>query len=354
MAREMQKFGMTLRHVIGPKMGHAYHPEAKREVNRRVDALANETSNIWRRWNELQSFSTYSLRYASNTGLLIYGMEDHWKKATVEVDHREWIRSGTSQSPVFRVITSNVNAFKLELDRNANWNSDITKQFLLNGEKFNLHIPSSDLTTTINLRKEKGKWKLVDTLDDGTLRKKPGLQGPIDDAFMESFLIVKPSGTSPHTKVSEWVDAEMNRAIDQWRKQFRGIPRVKFDKDVNEADINNHHLVLWGTPESNSVMKKLAEKLPVQWKGDKLTAHQKSYDASSTVPILIYPNPLNSSKYIVLNSGHTFREESNRSNARQTPKLPDWAIIDITTPPNSYHPGKVVDAGFFGEEWQWK
>ena len=32
--------------------------------------------------------------------------------------------------------------------------------------------------------------------DDGTLRKRHGLQGPIDDAFMDSFLMVRPTGTA--------------------------------------------------------------------------------------------------------------------------------------------------------------
>ncbi len=42
------------------------------------------------------------------------------------------------------------------------------------------------------------------------------------------------------------------------------------------------------------------------------------------------------------------------NNARQVPKLPDWAIVDVNTPPSSRWPGKVVDAGFFGERWELK
>jgi hypothetical protein len=68
--------------------------------------------------------------------------------------------------------------------------------------------------------------------------------------------------------------------------------------------------------------------------------------------VMIYPNPLNPKKYVVLNSGHTFREVDNLNNARQVAKLPDFAIIDTTTPPDGYAPGKVLDAGFFGEKWE--
>ena len=55
---------------------------------------------------------------------------------------------------------------------------------------------------------------------------------------------------------------------------------------------------------------------------------------------------------MVLNSGFTYREYDYLNNARQVPKLPDWAIVDTTTPPNSRYPGKIVNANFFGERWE--
>jgi hypothetical protein len=66
----------------------------------------------------------------------------------------------------------------------------------------------------------------------------------------------------------------------------------------------------------------------------------------------IYPNPLNPKKYVVLNSGVAFREYDYLNNARQVPKLTDYAIVDTTTPPNERYPGKIVTAGFFGEQWE--
>ncbi len=74
-------------------------------------------------------------------------------------------------------------------------------------------------------------------------------------------------------------------------------------------------------------------------------------DAAHHAPMMIYPNPLNPSRYVVLNSGFTFREYDYLNNARQVPKLPDFAVIDVSTPPNSRFPGKVVRAGFFDENW---
>jgi hypothetical protein len=72
------------------------------------------------------------------------------------------------------------------------------------------------------------------------------------------------------------------------------------------------------------------------------------------LPLMIYPNPLAPNRYVVLNSSFTFREYDYLNNARQTPKLPDWAIVDIRTPANSRFPGKVVAADFFDEQWKLK
>ena len=85
---------------------------------------------------------------------------------------------------------------------------------------------------------------------------------------------------------------------------------------------------------------------------DKIRAADKEYDAANHAPILIYPNPLNPARYVVLNSGFTYRDYDYLNNARQVPKLPDWAIIDLRTPPNARWTGKVADAGFFDESWQ--
>jgi len=81
---------------------------------------------------------------------------------------------------------------------------------------------------------------------------------------------------------------------------------------------------------------------------------EQSWDAKHHLPLMISPNPLAPNRYVVLNSGFTFREYDYLNNARQTPKLPDWAVVDVRTPPNSRFPGKVVAADFFDESWNLK
>ncbi|MBC8138516.1 MAG: hypothetical protein H8F28_21760, partial [Fibrella sp.] len=47
-------------------------------------------------------------------------------------------------------------------------------------------------------------------------------------------------------------------------------------------------------------------------------------------------------------------EAAYLNNAQQRPRLPDWAVIDITTPPDKIAPGRIADAGFFDENWRFK
>jgi hypothetical protein len=78
----------------------------------------------------------------------------------------------------------------------------------------------------------------------------------------------------------------------------------------------------------------------------------EKFSAEHHVPVLIYPNPLNPKRYVVLNSGFTYREYDYLNNARQVPKLPDYAVIDVRTPPSSRRPGVIAAADFFDEEWK--
>jgi len=150
------------------------------------------------------------------------------------------------------------------------------------------------------------------------------------------------------------VASEQQHAIQHWRKQFRGEARVVKDTELTPEMITNCNLVVWGDPQSNQVLAKIIDKLPLQWNAGGLKFANQDYAASQFVPVLIYPNPLNPNRYVVLNSGFTYREYDYLNNARQVAKLPDYAIVDLSVPPNSRYPGKIADAGFFDEDWKFK
>ncbi|HEY2148665.1 MAG TPA: hypothetical protein VGH32_12055, partial [Pirellulales bacterium] len=87
---------------------------------------------------------------------------------------------------------------------------------------------------------------------------------------------------------------------------------------------------------------------------DQIVVGSQKFPADKHSVILVYPNPLNPDRYVVLNSGFTYREFDYLNNARQIPKLPDWAVIDLDTPPDKRAPGKIAASDFFDEHWQLK
>jgi hypothetical protein len=165
---------------------------------------------------------------------------------------------------------------------------------------------------------------------------------------------VRPTGKPLHEQPGKWAASELDRAIEHWRRHFRGTARVKDDTAVTPEDIAGANLVLWGDPASNSVLKQIADKLPIRWDEKQIDAGERKYANDKHALIAIYPNPLNPARYVVLNSGFTFRDYAYLNNARQVPMLPDWAVVDLSTPPNSVWPGKIVDADFFDETWKLK
>ncbi len=125
-------------------------------------------------------------------------------------------------------------------------------------------------------------------------RKRHDLQGPIDDAFMDSFIFVRPTGESPNAAFAEWCDAELDTRIEHWRRHFRGDARVKDDIAITDDDIANANLVLWGDPSSNAVLKRIAEKLPIGWNGEAIQVGEKSFPSDQHALILDPTEPAES------------------------------------------------------------
>ena len=323
MATALAAEGMTLTHIIGPQTGHKYHPDSKPLINQRLDAIADRGNDPY---PAKIRFTTYTLRYNSMKWLRVDALGRHWDRARVDAE--------VVGRSAIRAKTANVEAITLEFGPGQSLlDIDHKVAVEVDGQSIAVPGPATDRSFTAHFTKAAGRWSLAgDT--DGRIRKRHGIQGPIDDAFMDSFIFVKPSGAA-----SPWVNSEMERAIVEWRRQFRGDAQVRLDTEITDADIAGSNLILWGDPASNKLIARIADRLPAKW-------------TAGRIPIMIYPNPLNARRYVVLNSGFTFREFDYLNNARQIPRLPDWAYIDPSVPADGKQPGRIVDAGFFDEFWK--
>ena len=327
MAEYMVAEGLTLKHLIGPQTAHKYHPETKVEVT----ALLEQNLATGRPALPPEiRFTTYTLRYAESAWVRVEGLGRHWERADVRArlsDDHATVTAETKNVTALTFVDISPTTIVLDSQRLATGGN-----------------------TSLSFVRRDDQWRSA--TPDATLRKRPGLTGPVNDAFMDAFLFVRPSGKPLNAELGAWVEGELTAARRLWREVYRGDVPVKADRTVAASDIANCNLILWGDPSSNSVLAKIIRQLPVKWDAKALVFRGRSYTATHHAPILVFPNPLNPRRYVVLNSGLDFRAEGSASNALQTPKLPDFAIVDLREPPGPRWPGKIVEAGFFDERWK--
>jgi hypothetical protein len=208
--------------------------------------------------------------------------------------------------------------------------------------------------------KQAGKWTNVTRMEaakvrDSVAQKIAGLQGPIDDAFASGFICVTGSGKAWHPALQKYALAKHDAFQKDWAKHWRGELPTTGDYAVNPNDLKDKHLILFGDPNSNLTLAQLLPKLPLKWTRDEIEFNGKKYNSADHVPVLIFPNPLNPKKYVVLNTGHTIPSEDYvKTNAMLYPRLGDYAILRLTPTEKNGAAHEVVTAGLFNEFWQVK
>ncbi|MEM9586933.1 MAG: prolyl oligopeptidase family serine peptidase [Planctomycetota bacterium] len=340
MEARLSELSVEMTHVIGPGTGHKIHPEAKQVIEAKMDRLAKSADFATPR---SLKFVTHTLRYHRMHWIDVQGLQRHWSPATVQASVEDENR--------ISVTTDNVSRLTLDF-KAGQWPGRASGSVVVTID--NQMIPAgfvhSDRSFRVPLANSHGQW-MVDR-QDNQLRKRPGMQGPIDDAFMDSFVFVLPSSSSKDTTVEKWTKAESEHAMKHWRQHFRGDVRRVLDTEVTDEMIAKSNLVAFGDPDSNALIARMADRLPVSWSDSGLNVGDHQVPRPGHVPILVYPNPLNPSRYLVLNSGFTYREYDYLNNARQTPKLPDWALVNVRDGATTQTPGEVILVGFFDENWR--
>jgi hypothetical protein len=256
-------------------------------------------------------------------------LEKHYERAEVDAE-------STDDGQAVKVKTANVSRLILERGQRV----------ALDGQDFTVGAGAN------TFEKRGGKWALA-AGTDSRLRKKHGLQGPIDDVTMDSFLCVRPTGKPLQPLPNDFAQASLERFSKEFAKWLRGDVIVKDDRAVTKLDIASHNLIVFGDPGSNSILAQVAGKLPIQWTKNNIRVGQQSFSSEDHVPVMIYPNPLNPQRYIVINGGYTFHEaDLQGTNALQYPRLGDYAVLKLARPASGAPIGEVAAAGIFGEFWE--
>jgi hypothetical protein len=347
MEKAMAREGLKMVNLISHGTGHVIDPATHKEQMRRIGQLA--TQGLDRRPRRLR-FVTWTLKYSRCHWLQVLGLEEHYARAELEARVTD---NGTVDIKEPRNVTRFAVYPPMLQQEGA--------RLRVNGTEVAIPArPKTGPTRTVVVGKLNKKWQYLGTIASVALEgKRPGMQGPIDDAFTTPFLCVRGTGKPWSPAVQAWADASLRRFAYEWRRYFRGDLPIKDDIEVTQADQRRCNLVLFGDPGSNRWIGKVLPKLPIAWTREEVRIGSERYPAALHAPVLICASPMPEAagRYVVLNSGHTFHEKELGSlNYLLFPRLGDWAVIKVgdTMPKQPSEPlaEEAIRAGFFDERWQ--
>ena len=264
----------TLKHVIGPEMGHKYDDGSKAEIEGFVRAALERGRDRAPMEVHLQ---TRTLRYPGVHWVTATRLEEHWREARVDAKRNE---AGNR----IEITTQNVTALTVHRPWKMN---EKAMRFVVDGQSFPLtNRPPFPLE-----KSEDGKWGLMPIRTVYPhIDKAPGLQGPIDDAFTTPFLVAIPEVPPTSDLHTRWIDYETVHFFKRWKELFRGDMRSKPESQLTAEDHANYNIIAWGTPQSSPLVRSVATAAP-------------KHDPANQIVAMIRPNPKNPKKYLVINSG---------------------------------------------------
>lgn len=334
-------------HLVAPGLEHKMPPEWQAKA----DAEYRQMMALPRSEHDRVRFVTYTPKYGDAGWATITALVRQYEKAVFD---------GTWDENGIRITTSNVRAFQLK----SRPKGDAAPSITVDGQT--VPIPSDkepgtfglNIGNPILLKSADGRWSEIKSDDYEKLRIKKGtgvtaLQGPIDDAFTDTFSVAGPTRPGWTASMDRYATTSLRRFETEWDKWMRGNLPVGDAKQAN---------VLFGDPQSNPRISEILPQLPITWTKERLVVNGIEYDARTHVPVMIYPvTEIVGSKnlvtqwmgYIVLNSGHTFHDADFRgTNALLYPRLGDWAVLKPTPTKDDPAAAEVVAAGLFDENWQ--
>ena len=211
----------------------------------------------------------------------------------------------------------------------------------------------------------------------GAMRKTHTSDGPISDAFRSPFVVVYGTSGTPEETSCNRDDAQ--QFVDEWNavmiqdNQAWGFPGPQrylsaiADTAVDTAMIKAKNLRLFGDQHSNRIVARLAGQLPVRLLDNGIGVGTRSYQGPDVRYTLIYPNPLNPVKYVVLGKGYltdgTIAGTTLGKNLEDLPwGEPDYVVWDAGVQPGPtvqnpdgtvlrHLPDTYLQAGFFDQNW---
>lgn len=349
MHEKAAQLGISIPLLIGPETGHKFHPDSLKEFVAFLLEKSDRGRPVFPQPSKLK-FVTYTLKYNRCEWITIEEQDRPYERTTVEADV-------DADRQTVNIVTSNVGMLRVL--------RDVADTAVIDGERIQALRGAGDTTDpAVYFEKRPEGWGSLDLersrkyaakeFPRGDLRKRHDLQGPIDDAFMEPFVCVLPTGIPWSESLAKWSDWSFKRFAHEFDHRLRSRVRVVKDIEVTRDILLNNHMIVFGDPGSNSYLAKIVDDLPIKWMREgTIEVDGQSYSTAEQGVAMVYPNPLSPQKYLVLNSGHTFHEpQFVQSNANLYPRLGDFAVLRFTPKSEEGYEETVLRADVFDARWQ--
>lgn len=196
------------------------------------------------------------------------------------------------------VKTKNVDAYTLNLEL-APLDSNRPVEIIENDENLGF------VTGPVFVRKS-------EKYENAIYVKNESLPGSVADIFTDQYAVV-------------W---EGNESIKKFAEKLAGSGPCFSDADLPADFVNTHNIIFVGRPVKSKHFAQIADKLPVTIQDGRLRANGRVYEGDFGT-FFVYPNPLNSQKYLAVLSGSTDKVSGFLNKAWNEMKLKDDADVGI-------------------------
>jgi pimeloyl-ACP methyl ester carboxylesterase len=321
--------GLSHRYTELPKTGHGGCRDPQLYEKIILWLLDQEKPNA----PEHVSLTTYGLRHNESYWLIIDQLGRYRERGLID---------GEFLDDQLLVSTTNIRTFSLgPVDHHS------STDLIIDG----LSVGRFDLGARQSFRKhDDGTWELGTF--DVTGHKRHSSSGPISDLFFDrTILVAGTSGSDESTFFNRWV---ASNAASYFKQRNGGVHRggilgensvdlaIIDDADLSQDDITNNNLLLYGTHESNSVIGRFRDQLPLRFQDKHIELAGKTYDADGVSVLAVFPHPLNPNRYVAIHGGVT-PDAVTWGSHLDMELLPDYIV---------YSGGEVLDWGFWGNDWR--
>ena len=257
---------------------------------------------------------------------------------------------GSFKGDRIQVATRNVGAFSI-LGRELGERAQKPQTFVIDGRNLGEHVVGPG--GALHLARGGGQgWSVTPTVDRAAYAKRPGLEGPIGDAWYGPLIVVYGTQVPAELEVNR-LTAERLSMHAPWI-DLR-VP-VLADVAVTEADLVGRSVVLVGRPATNLLTARAAPALEaagIRFTDHALEVDGRHFEGPEVGISVIRPSPFDPNRYLVLHAG---LGPDGTLSARYLPELsPDYLVYDsrmrAVFGDRILGPREALMGGFFDSHW---